>query len=140
MKMVKSKFSYYNRLVFFVSTVIILTLVTVLLKSRVADWKILTGISIALIVIFFSQKKVEAISLDKGFLEIVNVFWFVKKIFREKTTKINLRVSNKVTFRGGAISILQVLEGSNLLFEIEEHDGFKKEDFDGLVQFFNQQA
>ena len=123
----KSKADYWLRLaglIFFLLVILFLSLASF---SPFTSLKPVAVLSFILLLIFVAQKRVVLIIADTGYLTIQYYRMCIKRTFKEK------REGVKLSILGGRYTILQVFKNEKLLFEVDERDGFKGDDFNELL-------
>jgi len=124
----KSKADYWLRLaglIFFLLVILFLSLASF---SPFTSLKPVAVLSFIMLLIF-----VDHIIADTGYLTILYYRMCIKRTFKEKREGVKLSILKKTTFRGGRYTILQVFKNEKLLFEVDERDGFKGDDFNELL-------
>jgi hypothetical protein len=94
------------------------------------SWKASLILSILLIIIFISNKRVEKISVKNSDIEITYSFWLRKIVYKTKLQHMVFKIVKVVSFRGGKRKVLQISEEGKILFEIDQLHGFKESDFE----------
>lgn len=129
----KSTADYWLRLAGFVFFLLVLFFLSLASFPDFTSWRPVAVLSFILLLIFVAQKRVVLIISDTGYLTILYYRMFIKRTFKEKREGVKLSVLQKTTFRGGNYTILQVVKNEKLLFEVDERDGFKGDDFNELL-------
>lgn len=137
MYILKSKSKIWERLYGFILAILFLTICSQFISFSFANWKILVVMSVVLVLVFLSEKKIEFVSVDTENFTIQYVKLFTKREYKTSRINITLNVVEKTTFRGGKHSVLQVFNNGELIIEIDERDGFKKKEFDLFISSFN---
>lgn len=134
----QSKTGYWFRLAAFALTLVLLFLINQLPYFSFANRILLAGLSVVLLLLFISKKRVTLIIAGPDYLTIQYYQLFNKRTFKEKKDSVRLCVQQKTTFRGGRYRVLQVNVKEQLLFEIDERDGFNEQEFNKLLIYSEQ--
>jgi uncharacterized membrane protein YdbT with pleckstrin-like domain len=134
----KSRTGYWFRLAVFTLSLVLLFLINQLPYFSFANWKLLAGLSVVLLLLFISKKWVTGIIAEPDYLTIQYYQLFIKRTFKEKKDRVRLCVLQKTTFRGGRYRVLQVNVKEQQLFVIDERDGFNEQDFNDLLIYSEQ--
>lgn len=102
---------------------------------------LLKGFSMILVILFLT---IELIILSKTFtvmfslnaseVKIVYYKWLRRKEMLLDLSEIHLRTKRTAEFRSGPFSLLQILKGGNVIYEIDSRDGFEEKDFKQIEQ------
>lgn len=134
----KPRTGYWFRLAVFALTLVMLFLINQLPYFSFSNPKLLAGLSVVLLFIFASQKRVTLIIAEPGYLTIQYYHFFIRRLFKEKRENIKLNVLDKTSFRGGGYRVLQVIIKEQQLFGIDERDGFTEQEFTELLIYSEQ--
>lgn len=138
---VKSNSSLYKQIVWLIFVLIIVSIIAMIWDLNFSRNAIIAYVTLAsfVLIAFISGTKINSIIIQHGNIIIDYHVWLRRRRFQSLISEINGKITQKTTFRGGTNTYLQLFKNDKLIFEIDQRDGFKEQDFKLITETLSGQ-